>query len=293
MVMHEREAEQLKSLSSQFKAVAVVGPRAVGKTTLVRSVFKDMAYSNLDNRTVLKQARRDPRGYLAQFPNGAIIDEAQNAPELFSYLLQILDESRETGQFILVGSVNFLLDESITQSLAGRIAYLHLRPLALSVLTEEHILSDNEFAYRGGYPEIWSEKVNPSNWFQLYLSDYLQIDVGRFDTVSDKDSFYRFLLACAERVDMVFDASEIANKAKVELDLVLQWLTILEATFIAYRKVVETSNNSSHWKDRIRLYFFDTGLLCCVLGIRSVDELVQHSMRANIINNLNEVVEQE
>lgn len=156
--MIERIAsKELTLLASQYKAVAVVGPRQSGKTTLVRHVFKDKPYVSLENPDIRRFALEDPRGFLSGYPEGAILDEVQRTPEIFSYLQQLLDEAGQTGLFILTGSNNFLLQENISQSLAGRVAYLFLLPLSIEEIPNSHLSAD-ELMFRGGYPALYKDR---------------------------------------------------------------------------------------------------------------------------------------
>ncbi len=154
--MIKREAEiEIRSLAKQFKAVAIIGPRQSGKTTLVRHIFSDKPYANLENPDLRMFATDDPRGFLSNYPFGAVLDEIQRVPDLFSYLQQILDESSGNGMFILTGSNNFLLQESISQSLSGRVGYLNLLPLSLGEINDKQINS-NQLMFKGGYPVLYS-----------------------------------------------------------------------------------------------------------------------------------------
>ena len=188
-----RDAEPIiNELAKQFKAVAVIGPRQCGKTTLIRKVFSHKPYISLELPEERNMALTDPRQFLSRFPKGAILDEIQRVPELFSYLQQVLDETTETGLFILSGSNNFLLLESITQSLAGRIAYLDLLPFSL---TENQRIPDykmnlNEVIFKGGYPAITFDKINTYQWFSSYIRTYIERDVRLIKNVSSLELFH-------------------------------------------------------------------------------------------------------
>ena len=158
--------KKLLELANTFKAVAVTGARQTGKTTLVRETFKKKVYVSLENPDIRNYALTDPRGFLGQFPKGAILDEVQRTPELFSYLQEILDNSKEKGQFILSGSNNFLLQHSISQSLAGRVGYLNLMPFSLNELKQAGLLdeSDDELMVKGFYPPVYDQQISPNDW---------------------------------------------------------------------------------------------------------------------------------
>lgn len=198
--MIKREAEtELRKLAGQFKAVAVVGPRQSGKTTLARYVFPDKPYVNLENPDTRQFASEDPRGFLDQFPDGALLDEAQRVPTLFSYLQQRLDENPAPGKFIITGSNNFLLQESITQSLAGRIAYLYLLPFAASELQNKLTDDANAFIFKGGYPPIYDQPVEVGKWYSNYIKTYVERDVRQIKNLTNLATFERFIKLCAGR----------------------------------------------------------------------------------------------
>jgi predicted AAA+ superfamily ATPase len=178
--MVKRNAEKwLRLLAKEFRSVAVVGPRQSGKTTLVKAVFSKKPYVSLENPDERLLAESDPRAFLERFKNGAIIDEAQRVPALFSYLQQILDNTKQDGLFILTGSNNFLLQESISQTLAGRIGYMDLLPLCYSELKQFSLpqLSTNQLIWSGCYPEIYDRERNPALWYQAYIRTYVERDV--------------------------------------------------------------------------------------------------------------------
>ena len=200
--MVKRNAEKwLRLLAKEFRSVAVVGPRQSGKTTLVKAVFPKKPYVSLEDPDERHLANSDPRAFLAQFKNGAIIDEAQRVPALFSYLQQILDNTRKDGLFILTGSNNFLLQESISQTLAGRIGYMDLLPLCHNELLQFNLQSPstNQLVWSGCYPEVYDRDRNPSLWYKAYIRTYVERDVRQLKNITDTVLFTRFLQLCAGR----------------------------------------------------------------------------------------------
>ena len=198
--MIKREAEsELKKLVRQFKAVAIIGPRQSGKTTLAKNTFDKKPYVNLENPDTRQFAIDDPRGFLDQFPKGAILDEVQRVPHIFSYLQQILDESRMPGMFILTGSNNFLLQENISQSLAGRIAYIVLLPFSLKELFGTSSRNLNEYLFRGMYPPVYDQPVEINSWYLNYIRTYIERDVRQLKNITNIDDFERFVKLCAGR----------------------------------------------------------------------------------------------
>ncbi|MFA6950875.1 MAG: ATP-binding protein [Lentimicrobiaceae bacterium] len=284
--MIPRTAEsELKKLASQFKAVALNGPRQSGKTTLVRKAFPDKAYVSLENPDIRSYALNDPRGFLANYPKGAILDEVQRAPELFSYLQQVLDESTEKGAFILTGSNNFLLQESISQSLAGRIAYLTLLPLSLAEI--DGLESDiNQLIFKGGYPVLHAEKTDPAKWFPNYISTYVERDVRQLKNVVDLTTFERFIRLCAGRTGQLLNMSSLALETGVDQKTVAAWLSVLETSFILFRLQPYYKNYNKRMVKMPKLYFYDTGLAAALLGIDHADMLEMHPFRGSLFENL-------
>ena len=186
--MIERTAiKRLKKLASTFRSVAVIGPRQSGKTTLCKTVFPNKPYISLENPDILESIKIDPRAFLLQYKNGAIIDEIQKAPFLFSYLQQVLDETNKRGLYILTGSNNFLLQENITQSLAGRIAYLQLLPFSMEELksTKYYKATYTSIMFRGFYPELLTKKIKPIDWYTNYIQTYVERDVRQLKNINN------------------------------------------------------------------------------------------------------------
>ena len=284
MVKREISSE-LINLSQQFKAVAVVGPRQSGKTTLVRYVFKDMSYVNLENPDSRRFAIEDPRGFLSQY-SGAIIDEAQRAPELFSYLQQLLDEDTRKGKFILTGSNNFLLQENISQSLAGRIAYLNLFPFTLSELSAGIKTNPDTQMLHGTYPPVYDQKISYTKWYPNYIRTYIERDVRQIKNVSDLISFERFLRLCAGRTGQLLNMSNMAIEAGVDAKTIGSWLSVLESSFIVFRLFPYHRNFNKRIVKMPKLYFYDTGLVCNLLGISDTEQLVLHPLYGSLFENL-------
>lgn len=268
--------------------MAVVGPRQSGKTTLTRAVFKDKAYVSLENPDTRQFAEEDPRGFLAQFDDGAILDEAQRVPSLFSYLQQILDEREATGQFILTGSNNFLLQQNIAQSLAGRLAYLYLLPFTVNELKSESQLPEkiDDFLFKGTYPPIYDQQIDPEKWFRNYLRTYVERDVRLIKNISDLSTFERFLRLCAGRVGQLLNKSNLSIEAGIDNKTVDAWLTILESSFIIHLLKPHHKNFNKRLVKMPKLYFHDTGLACALLGIQNPHQLQTHPLRGSLFENL-------
>lgn len=287
MVSRE-SANELKILSKQFKAVAVVGPRQSGKTTLTRSCFPEKEYVSLENPDNRNFAQDDPRGFLAQYSNGAILDEVQRTPSLFSYLQQILDESIEPGQFILTGSNNFILQQNIVQSLAGRIAYLYLLPFSIAELKIAGLLPGDIYTlmYKGSYPPVYTQNATPEKWYPNYLRTYVERDVRLIKNITDLAAFERFLKLCAGRTGQLLNRSSLGIEVGVDSKTIASWISLLESSFIIHLLQPHHKNFNKRVVRMPKLYFYDTGLVCNLLGIQNKEQLGLHPFKGNLFENL-------
>ncbi len=284
-MIYREAADELKLLAIQFKAVAVTGPRQSGKTTLVRMVFPDKPYANLENPDIRKYAIDDPRGFLSNYPDGAILDEVQRAPELFSYLQQVLDEHQNTGLFILTGSNNFLLQDNISQSLAGRVGYLFLLPLTLSEINAGENQTDR-LLLTGGYPALHQRNLDPVKYYANYIRTYIERDVRLLKNISDLYTFERFLRLCAGRTGQLLNMSSLAAEAGVDVKTIGAWLGVLEASFIIFRLQPYHKNYNKRIVKMPKLYFYDTGLATALMGVDDTSQLTIHPFRGSLFENL-------
>ncbi len=289
--MIKRIAEvRLIKLANTFRSVAVVGPRQSGKTTLCRAVFPEKPYISLENPDVLEYANSDPRGFLAQYntKNGAILDEIQRAPHLFSYLQQILDEAKETGLFILTGSINSFLQDKITQTLSGRIAYLHLLPLSLAELKISNHIKNNYpwHIVAGGYPEIIAKDINPNDWHQNYISTYIERDVRQIKNITNLAQFTKLLRMCAGRTGQLLNMTALANDCGIDQKTVASWLGILQSSYIIYLLKPYYNNFNKRITKTTKLYFYDTGVACSLLGIKSAEQIPIHAAKGPLFENM-------
>lgn len=284
--MIRRFAEDtLRNLARQFKAIAIIGPRQSGKTTLSRIIFPDKLYVNLENPDTRIFAMEDPRGFLAQFPDGAVMDEIQRAPELFSYLQQILDENPGPGQFILTGSNNFLLQENISQSLAGRIAYLVLLPFSAFEPDENITPEIPELLIKGLYPPLYDQPVDHSQWYANYIRTYIERDVRQNKNISNLYAFERFVRLCAGRTGQMLNISNLAIETGIDNKTIASWIGILESSFILFRLYPHSRNFNKRVVKMPKIYFYDTGLACALLGIRDVNTFSLHPYAGCIFEN--------
>lgn len=295
-------SSKINELADKSPVVTLTGPRQSGKTTLVKSIFKDHRYVSLEDPDNKRYALEDPRGFLGQFKKGVILDEVQQTPDLFSYIQGIVDKEQRNAQFILTGSQNFLLMESISQSLAGRTSIFHLLPFAYSELKERHgidpleikIKPENEekneddifeVLFKGFFPRIHDKNLSPQDWLADYLQTYIEKDVRQLTNVSDLETFRRFVSLCAGRSGQILDLSSLGNDCGVSHSTVKRWLSILQTSFQIFLLTPSHRNFNKRLIKSPKLYFYDTGLLCFLLRIRSPEELRNHSARGAIFES--------
>ena len=287
MIKRIAEARLIK-LSKTFGSVAVVGPRQSGKTTLCRTVFPQKTYVSLENPDTLEYAITDPRGFLAQYKNGAILDEIQRAPKLFSYLQQLLDETKKKGLFILIGSNNFLLQENITESLSGRIAYLQLLPLSLKELkvSKKIKLDYGWHIVTGGYPEVNTKKINAADWYANYLTTYVERDVRQLKNISNLSLFIKLLRLCAGRTGQTLNLTALSNDCGIDQKTAAAWLSVLQSSYIIYLLKPYHGNFNKRVIKTPKLYFYDTGVACSLLGISNAKQIAHHAAKGPLFENL-------
>ena len=265
-------------------AVTLTGPRQSGKTTLCRAFFPEHPYRTLEAPDDRAFAAEDPRAFLAQFPEGAVIDEVQRVPALLSYLQGIIDADPAPGRWILTGSQNLALLESVSQSLAGRAEVLHLLPLTWQEVQrfDHHPGSLEEAMFSGGYPRILDRRLDPARWLRSYVATYVERDVRNVANVGDLVLFQRFVELCAGRTGQLLNYSSLAGDCGVSQPTAKAWLSILETTFITFRLPAFHANLRKRLVKMPKLYFHDTGLACWLLGIREPGQLRSHPLRGPI-----------
>jgi len=286
MVKRELSAK-LKALARKFPVVCVVGPRQSGKTTLVKSVFADRDYVNLEDLDNREFASNDPRGFLAGYNKGVIIDEAQRAPGLFSYIQTEVDRRGSAGQFILSGSQNILLQENISQTLAGRIAMLKLLPFSLDELegTDYYPAGLQEYIFKGSYPRIYDKKINPLDWYPNYIQTYTERDARLVKNISDLNTFQKFIKLCAGRLGQILNLSSLGNDCGITHNTAKAWLSILESTYIAFLLKPYYKNFNKRLIKMPKLYFYDTGLVCSLLGIQNKQQIATHYLSGSLFES--------
>ncbi len=272
------------ALAQKFQVITLTGPRQSGKTTLVRAAFPSLPYVSLEEPDIRQIALTDPRGFLSNYPTGAILDEVQNTPDLFSYIQKIVDENRQV-QFILTGSSNFLLMEKISQTLAGRTAILHLLPLSFEEL-KPGFEQYESVIFKGQYPRIYDRDIAPTDFYPAYIQTYIEKDVRLMKNIGDINTFIQFTQLCAGRVGQLLNYTGLANDAGISPNTAKAWLSILESSYILYRLQPFHRNFNKRLVKSSKLYFYDTGIACSLLGIHDENQVNLHYMKGALFENL-------
>ncbi len=271
---------RLVELGRWYGVVAVTGPRQSGKTTLARTTFRDRPYASLEDPDTRRFALADPRGFLLQFPDGAVLDEVQRAPELFSYLQGIVDDDGRCGRWVLTGSQQFGLVERITQSLAGRVGFLHLLPFSGQELwATSPPLTLEESLWRGFYPPVHDRNIPPHVWGADYLTTYVERDVRNVLDIVDLDAFHRFVLSCASRTGQLVNLTALGADCGITRNTAAAWLNVLEASYLVFRLQPWHRNFGKRLTKAPKLYFLDTGLAAWLAGVRDHAQLLHGAMR--------------
>ncbi len=280
-------AAPLLERTRHYPVVTVTGPRQSGKTTLCRTVFPDRPYVSLEGMDMRAYAREDPRGFLREYRDGAVIDEVQRAPDLTSYLQEVVDENPEPGRFVLTGSQHFGLSEAVSQSLAGRVGVIYLLPPGLDELARfaappQELL---DVLWTGAYPRIHDRRIPPDVWLRDYFATYVERDVRSLRNVTDPEAFSAFVRMAAGRTALEISLSALAGDAGVRHNTIRAWLSVLEASFLVMRVPAYRSNLRKRQIKAPKLHFMDSGLACHLLGIRSSAELRHHPLRGAIFES--------
>ncbi|MCX5924689.1 MAG: ATP-binding protein [Candidatus Dependentiae bacterium] len=282
--------DSLINYATKFPVVAVIGPRQAGKTTLTKKTFPNHTYFSLENPDTLDIIRLDPRDFLEKDYGsaGIILDEFQNEPQLLSYIQGIVDNNRRPGYFILTGSHNFLMNQAISQSLAGRVALLTLLPLSLQELKQSNQLTQNidEAVFQGGYPDIFARHLHPTEFYPQYTKTYVERDIRQLINVGSLTDFQRFMRLCAGRIGQLLNISSLADDCNVSVPTIKSWLSILEASYIVFLLQPHFNNYSKRLIKSPKLYFYDTGLACWLLKITSTEQLNSHYLRGGLVESM-------
>ena len=270
--------------AAAYPVVTLTGPRQSGKTTLCRAAFPDKPYISLEPLEARSFALGDPKGFLAQYPDGAILDEVQHTASLLSYIQELVDRDPAPGRFILTGSQHFGLSDAVSQSLAGRTAILHLLPPSLTELRQFPAAPKDLFStlFMGAYPRIHDQGIPPERWLADYVATYVQRDVRQVLNVGDLLSFNTFLRLCAGSAGQELNLSRLGADAGISQPTAKAWLSVLESSFLCFRLGPWHRNHRKRLVKAPKLHFYDTGLVCYLLGIRNVQQLETHPSRGAI-----------
>lgn len=283
--MIPREAENiLNEYLKGFPIVTITGPRQSGKTTLARNVFSEKPYVSLEDPDARQMAADDPRGFLSRVPDGAVLDEVQRAPDILSYLQTQVDKSGRMGAFLLTGSQHFGLMSGITQSLAGRTAFVELLPFSFSELDREGVAPSDldTMLFTGSYPPLYDRDLTPGTWLPAYVTAYVERDVRQLLKVQELDTFQRFVRLCAGRSGQLLNLSSLATDCGITHNTAKAWVSTLEASYLLFRLRPHRANFNKRLIKSPKLYFYDTGLLCWLLGIQEAGQLATHPLRGSI-----------
>ena len=280
---------ELHILKNEFPIVVINGPRQSGKTTISKMAFPDHSYVSLEDPEIRQLAEEDPKGFFDRFNGDVIIDEAQNVPELFSYLQVLADASGKMGKYILTGSQNYLVLEKISQSLAGRIGIATLLPFSyeeISAYFNKEPADVDTYLLKGSYPPIYDRNIRAYSFYSTYIETYVERDIRRVFNISDLSRFRKVLSLLAGRTGRLLNKQELAVESGVSHVTIENWISILEASYIIYRLPSWYKNFNKRVVKQPKLYFYDTGLAAYLLRIRDRDSLALHYARGNLFENM-------
>ncbi len=279
-------APHVKEVFRQYPVVTLTGPRQSGKTTLCRSAFPDLPYVNLEAPDERESASQDPRGFLSRYPSGAILDEIQRVPALTSYIQVRVDEVKRNSLFMLTGSQQFAVSQTISQSLAGRTAMVRLLPFSL---TEAMQLSPpydlDTLLYTGFYPRLYDQRINPTQGLADYFETYVERDLRQLSQLRNLSTFQRFVRVCAGRVGQLLNTQSLGADVGVSHTTVRQWLSLLEASYVIFLLYPYHANVAKRLIKSPKLYFYDVGLAAYLLGIENARQVTTHPLRGSLFEN--------
>lgn len=283
-MIHRQLFLKLQSLATHYPVVTITGPRQSGKTTLCRHCFPEYAYVNLEHIDTRERIKRDPNQFIQDYAKGVIIDEVQHYPELMSYIQVKVDETGKPGQFILTGSQNFNLLSTISQSLAGRTALLSLLPFSLEELSTDE--DTDERMFRGFFPRVIDQQLNPTEAMQFYVSTYIERDIRQLLNVKNLSQFSTFLKLCAVHTGQLVNFTKLGDACGISYNTAKEWLSLLETSYIVTLLHPHYQNLKKRLVKSPKLYLNDTGLICYLLDIYSPDHLKTHPLRGAIFESM-------
>lgn len=289
MLIKRALADRVREASLEFPVVAIMGPRQSGKTTLAQIEFSGHKYVSLEDHDIRTLALADPRKFLTDYPTefGLILDEIQHAPDLLSYMQTIVDREKKNGYFIVTGSQNFLVDQAITQTLAGRMAVFTLLPLSISELESASLLPEKieTIVYKGSYPKAHAENVSVERLYNNYIRLYVERDVRQIKNVADLNTFQKFMRLCAGRIGQVVNLTSLGNDCGINHSTAKAWISLLEASYVIFLLHPYYKNFGKRLIKAPKIYFIDTGIACSLLKIRSGEELSDHYLRGGLVES--------
>jgi predicted AAA+ superfamily ATPase len=288
MTVKREIKKAIQGLLKKYPVIALTGPRQSGKTTLLKTIFPNFQYVSLENPDNRNFALTDPNGFLTKYPSRVILDEAQRAPELFSYIQTQVDESGLMGQYILSGSQNFHLMRNITQSLAGRVAIFKLFPFDNQEMKSANLLNPDylENLVRGFYPAIYDRNIPSRTFYSNYLQTYIQRDVSELISIKDISLFKKFIGLCAARAGQLLNMNALANECGISQPTAKSWISALENSYIVFTLQPFHENFSKRIIKTPKLYFYDTGLLCHLMKIHDADQVLKHPVKGILFENM-------
>ncbi len=287
MYLNRNIEKTVLASAGRFPVIAITGPRQSGKTSLVKHLFPEKPYFNLEMPDIQESIEHDPRAFFNKLQNGAVIDEVQRLPILIRYIQGIVDENKKPGQFILTGSNQFMLINKINESLAGRVALLKLLPFELSELGRERIdISTDKLILKGFYPAVQEGGFPAYETYQFYYETYLERDLRSLLNIKDLSTFKKFIRLCAGRTSNVLNLSSLSNDTGISIQTVKSWLSILEASFILFLLPPWFDNIKKRLIKSPKIYFYDTGLASYLLGIENTNQLSRDPLRGNLFENM-------
>ncbi len=280
-MLKRNAAKTLLEKAKHYPVVAITGPRQSGKSTLAKHLFPNKPYLSLEDLDHRRFALEDPRGFLSQFPEGAILDEVQHCPDLFSYIQTLVDAQQKAALFILTGSQQFGLTAKLTQSLAGRVGFIQLLPFTYDELAKGHCAPTQleKMLFSGSYPPIYDRNISPQSWYSDYVMTYVERDVRQLINIHDLYAFHRFLQMCAVRTGQLLNLSTLANDCGITHNTAKAWISVLEASYILFLLLPHHRNFNKRLIKSPKLYFYDTGLACLLAGVQQAEQLITHPLR--------------
>lgn len=288
-MIYRKLYSKIREHVSSIPVIAILGPRQSGKTTLAKAAFPEYKFISLEDKQTREQASNNPKQFLDDLNNetGVILDEIQYVPDLFSYIKMTVDETGKNGFFVITGSQNYLMNEAISQSLAGRVLIYTLLPLSINELKEASLLQTdvNDLIFKGGYPRLYVSELTTSEWSTDYIQTYLERDIRQLKNTEDLSQFQDFLKVCVGRIGQLFDIESISNDISVDTKTVKRWISLLEQSYIIFRVRPYFKNFGKRMLKTSKIYFYDTGLAYALLEIKSSQEIDTHDLRGGLFES--------